>query len=91
MSGADACTDELQRISRFVQLKHVSAAQLVAIVRPLLMQYSHFAAKAPSNSMLIVERCNIFQAVTEILRELDNLQARPQAWRRAIQPVRPFG
>ncbi|HKE96271.1 MAG TPA: secretin N-terminal domain-containing protein, partial [Povalibacter sp.] len=49
-------SDEI--VTQVIQVKNVSAAQLVPVLRPLIPQYGHFTAYPGSNMLIISDRAN---------------------------------
>lgn len=66
---AEAYADDL--ITRALAVQHVAAAQLVPILRPLLPQYGHLAAYAPSNILIISDRQANVDRILDIVRRID--------------------
>lgn len=64
-----AYADDL--ITRALAVQHVAAAQLVPILRPLLPQYGHLAAYAPSNILIISDRQANVDRILDIVRRID--------------------
>ena len=62
-------SDEL--VTQVVQLKSVSAAQLVPILRPLIPQNGHLAAYTPSNVLIISDHANNVHRVLRIIERID--------------------
>ncbi len=62
-------SDEL--VTQVVQLKTVSAAQLVPILRPLLPQSGHLAAYTPGNVLIISDHANNVNRVLRIIERID--------------------
>ena len=58
-------------ITRALAVQHVAAAQLVPILRPLLPQYGHLAAYAPSNILIISDRQANVDRILDIVRRID--------------------
>lgn len=61
--------DEL--VTRVLAIEHVTAAQLVPILRPLLPQYGHLAAYAPTNILIISDRASNVDRLMGIVRKID--------------------
>ncbi len=66
--GGEARGDILTRV---VQVNNVGAAQLVPILRPLIPQYGHLAAHAPSNMLIISDRTANVERMMSIIRRID--------------------
>ncbi len=62
-------TDEV--ITRVIEVKSVSATQLVPILRPLIPQQGHMAAYAPTNVLIISDRAANLQRVMKIIERID--------------------
>ncbi len=58
-------------VTRVVSIKHISAAQLIPILRPLLPQQSHLAAYPDNNTLIISDRAANVQRLLKIIRRLD--------------------
>ena len=58
-------------VTRVVELAHVSASQLVPILRPLVPQQGHLAAYVPSNILIISDRAANIQRLLGIIRRID--------------------
>lgn len=58
-------------VTRALVVQHVAAAQLVPILRPLLPQYGHLAAYAPSNILIISDRKANVERITNIVKRID--------------------
>lgn len=64
-----ASGDEI--VTRVIAVKHVSAAQLVPILRPLVPQQGHLAAQADNNVLVISDRAANIQRLESIIRRVD--------------------
>jgi general secretion pathway protein D len=62
-------SDEI--VTQVIQLKNVSAAQLVPILRPLIPQYGHLAAYPSSNVLIISDRANNVSRLLRIIQRID--------------------
>ena len=61
-----------ESVTRVVQLKNVSAAQLVPILRPLIpAQGGHLAAYPASNVLIISDRARNIERVVELIARID--------------------
>lgn len=73
MAGArslsGAARDDI--VTRVIEVTNVGAAQLVPILRPLIPQYGHLAAHAPSNMLIISDRAANVQRMLSIIRRID--------------------
>ncbi|MCC5860759.1 MAG: type II secretion system secretin GspD [Gammaproteobacteria bacterium] len=58
-------------ITRVMQLENVGAAQLVAILRPLIPQYGHLAAHPQSNILIVSDRAANVARMDRIIRRID--------------------
>lgn len=61
--------DEL--VTRVISVEHVSAAQLVPILRPLIPQQGHLAAYAGTNTLVISDRAANVDRIVRIVRRID--------------------
>jgi len=68
-SGRLYPTDEI--ITRVIEIKHVSASQLVPILRPLIPQQGHMAAYAATNVLIVSDRSANVQRLLNIIRRID--------------------
>lgn len=68
--GARAA-DEL--VTEIVPVKHVSAAELVPILRPLMPQGGQLVAHASSNSLVVSDRAGNVQRLADIIRRIDTV------------------
>ena len=66
-----ATSDEI--VTQVVDVKNVSAAQLVPILRPLIPQYGHLAAYTPSNILIISDRASNVNRIIRIIRRIDQV------------------
>jgi len=58
-------------VTRVFTIDNVPAAQLVPILRPLVPQYGHLAAYAPSNMLIISDRVANVERLKAIIRQID--------------------
>jgi general secretion pathway protein D len=58
-------------VTRVLRTVNVPTAQLVPILRPMLAQAAHLAAHADSNQLIVMDRYENVQRITEIVRTLD--------------------
>jgi general secretion pathway protein D len=58
-------------VTCLVQLKNLSGAQLVPMLRPLIPSYGHLAPFAERNVLLLVDRAGNVKRLVEIIRKLD--------------------
>ena len=66
---SESYSDDL--VTRAIVIQHVAAAQLVPILRPLLPQYGHLAAYAPSNILIISDRQANVGRILDLVRRID--------------------
>jgi len=69
MLREDAQGDEI--VTRVIEVKNVSAAQLVPILRPLVPQYGHMAAYAPTNVLIISDAASNVDRLLSIIDRID--------------------
>ncbi|MFM7396827.1 MAG: type II secretion system secretin GspD [Gammaproteobacteria bacterium] len=62
-------SDEL--VTQVVAVNNVSAAQLVAILRPLMPQNAHLAAYPASNTLILADRASNVNRMVRIIRRID--------------------
>lgn len=75
-SGAPAVSPEEKRqgaeqITRVIEIKHVSATQLVPILRPLVPPQGHLAAYPPSNMLIISDSALNIERLLSIIARID--------------------
>ena len=58
-------------VTRIIPVQNVAAAQLVPILRPLIPQYGHLAAHAPSNLLIISDRASNVDRMERIVERID--------------------
>ena len=58
-------------VTRVIEIKHVNAAQLVPILRPLVPQRGHLAAYPASNVLIISDSAANIQRLVEIIHRID--------------------
>jgi general secretion pathway protein D len=58
-------------VTKVFTIDNVPAAQLVPILRPLVPQYGHLAAYAPSNMLIISDRVANVERLRAIIRQID--------------------
>jgi general secretion pathway protein D len=66
-----ATSDEI--VTQVIDVKNVSAAQLVPILRPLIPQYGHLAAYPASNILIISDRASNVNRIVRIIRRIDQV------------------
>ena len=69
--SANARADEL--VTQIVPVKHVSAAELVPILRPLMPQGGQLIAHASSNSLIVSDRAGNVQRLVGIIQRIDTV------------------
>ncbi len=67
--GSSKLGDQL--VTRVISIKHVNAAQLVPILRPLIAQQGHLAAYAPTNVLIVSDRSNNIKRIVKIISKID--------------------
>jgi general secretion pathway protein D len=60
-----------QVVTRVIELRNISAAQLVPILRPLVPQQGHMAAYIPSNMLIISDRASNIARIANIINRID--------------------
>ena len=60
-----------ESVTRVVQIEHVTAAQLVPILRPLVPPQGHLAAYPPSNVLIISDRAANINRLVKIIKRID--------------------
>ena len=58
-------------ITQVVQIKHVSAPQLIPILRPLIRQQGHLVAYPANNTIVISDYANNVRRLLKIIRRID--------------------
>ncbi len=58
-------------VTRVIELRNVSAAQLVPILRPLVPQQGHLAAYVPSNMLIIADRASNINRIVNLINRID--------------------
>jgi general secretion pathway protein D len=64
-------SDEI--VTQVIDVKNVSAAQLVPVLRPLIPQYGQLAAYPASNILIISDRANNVARIIRIIRRIDQV------------------
>jgi general secretion pathway protein D len=64
-------SDEI--VTQVIDVKNVSAAQLVPILRPLIPQYGQLAAYPASNILIISDRASNVNRIIRIIRRIDQV------------------
>ena len=60
-----------QMVTQVLELRHVAAAQLVPLLRPLIPADGHLAAYAPGNSLIVSDRVGNVRRITELVERMD--------------------
>lgn len=71
--GAASAESADEVITQIVPVKHVSASELVAILRPLLPQGSQLIAHATSNSLVVSDRASNVRRLIDIVQRIDTV------------------
>jgi len=58
-------------ITQIIQIKHVSAAQLIPLLRPLIRQQGHLVASPANNTIIISDQANNVRRLLKIIRRID--------------------
>ena len=66
-----ATSDEI--VTQVIDVRNVSAAQLVPILRPMIPQYGHLAAYPSSNILIISDRAGNVNRMMRIIRRIDQV------------------
>ncbi len=69
--GGDSATSPDAVVTEIVPVKHVSAAELVPILRPFMPQGGQLIAHAASNSLVVSDREGNVKRLAEIIRRID--------------------
>jgi general secretion pathway protein D len=69
--SVSATSDEI--VTQVIDVKNVSAAQLVPILRPMIPQYGHLAAYPAGNILIISDRANNVNRMIRIIRRIDQV------------------
>jgi general secretion pathway protein D len=68
-NSVSSTSDEI--VTQVIQVRNVSAAQLVPILRPLIPQYGHLAAYPSSNMLIIADRAANVNRLVRIIDRID--------------------
>ncbi|MDH3325473.1 MAG: type II secretion system secretin GspD [Gammaproteobacteria bacterium] len=60
-----------EMITQVVEIKHIAAAQLVPILRPLVPPQGHLAAHAQTNVLIIADRVSNINRLLKIIEKID--------------------
>jgi general secretion pathway protein D len=64
-----------QLVTRVMEVKHVAAAQLVPILRPLIPQQGHLAAYPATNVLIISDRAANISRIADIVARIDRAES----------------
>jgi general secretion pathway protein D len=64
-------------VTEVIQVKYISAAQLVPILRPMVPQYGHLVAFLPGNGLIIADHFANVRRLEAIIRSMDVPNAQP--------------
>jgi len=70
-SGTPSIGKGEEMVTRVVEIKHIAAAQLVPILRPLVPPQGHLAAHAQTNVLIIADRVSNIQRLMKIIEKVD--------------------
>lgn len=62
-------------VVRTVRVENISAAQLIAMLRPLIPQTGHLAAYADTNTLIIADRAANIEQIVRLVHQLDRAGA----------------
>ncbi|MCP4700419.1 MAG: type II secretion system secretin GspD [Gammaproteobacteria bacterium] len=68
-AGANKRGDEV--VTRVVEVEHISASQLIPVLRPLIPQQGHIAAYPANNTLIVSDRAANVARLQEIIRRID--------------------
>jgi general secretion pathway protein D len=71
VTSVEADRPDNEWVTHILRTQHVTAPQLVPILRPLLPQAAHLAAFPEQNALIIVDRYANVQRIVSIVRALD--------------------
>ncbi len=60
-----------EMITRVIEIKHIAAAQLVPILRPLVPPQGHLAAHAQTNVLILADRVSNINRLLKIIKKID--------------------
>lgn len=69
--GTEPIDGDDQMVSQVLQLRHVAAAQLVPLLRPLIPADGHLAAYAPGNTLIVSDRAGNVRRIAELVDRMD--------------------
>jgi len=58
-------------VTQIIPIKHLSAAQLIPLLRPLIRQQGHLVASPANNSIIISDQANNVRRLLKIIRRID--------------------
>jgi len=58
-------------VTQIIQIKHISAAQLIPLLRPLIRQQGHLVASPANNTIIISDNANNVRRLLKIIRRID--------------------
>ena len=64
-----------QMVTRVIEVKHISATELVPILRPMVPQYGHVAAVASANALIISDHGQNIRRIEKIIRRIDSAES----------------
>ncbi len=70
-SGTPPLGEGEEVVTQVVEVKHVSAAQLVPILRPLVPPQGHLAAHAQTNTLIVADRASNVARLLRIVERID--------------------
>ncbi len=62
-------------VVRTVKVENISAAQLIAMLRPLIPQTGHLAAYADTNTLIVADRSANIEQIVRLIKQLDRAGA----------------
>lgn len=73
--GDDSRAPAESLVVRTVRVENISAAQLIAMLRPLIPQTGHLAAYADTNTLIIADRAANIGQIVQLVKQLDRAGA----------------
>lgn len=73
--GDDSSAPAESLVVRTVRVENISAAQLIAMLRPLIPQTGHLAAYADTNTLIIADRAANIDQIVRLVHQLDRAGA----------------
>jgi len=64
-----------EMVVEVIPVKYVPSEQLVPVLRPLMPQWSHVSAYAPSNMLILSGRANNIKRLSHIIKQVDSSNA----------------